>query len=259
MANTSYPILLCNGGVNKNMCSLNSVLQLLGNIQEFCAQVQEWKNTSLLINELIDILCKRDKAAPRSALELRRLLALAANTPLNSGIQQDTVELFGFLLDHVPNGLFCFRLSYEYTACPSCKTKPVQTSSPQKFLRVVLPGHGSFQLEDLLKRQFSFQHQIELRQCIQCLSSNPQSPRYEFMEKCKITEYPEYLLIQLLRNTFEGGKTVKNSSPVHFPGTEHVLVDNCPYQIIGTISHIGTAEAGHNRAYIRRKKSMVLL
>ena len=50
--------------------------------------------------------------------------------------------------------------------------------------------------------------------------------------------------------TFEGGKTIKNSSPVLFPRTEHILVDNCPYEIIGTISHIGTAEAGHNRAYI---------
>ena len=60
MANTSYPILLCNGGENKNMCSLNSVLQLLGNIQEFCAQVQEWKNTSLLI--VLDLVSKRRKA-----------------------------------------------------------------------------------------------------------------------------------------------------------------------------------------------------
>ena len=113
MASTNYPLLLCNGGVNKNMCSLNSVLQLLGNIQEFCAQVQEWRQTSLLIDELIDILCKRDKTVPKSALELRRLLALATNIPLNSGIQHDTVELFSFLLDYVPNGLLCFTLSYE--------------------------------------------------------------------------------------------------------------------------------------------------
>ena len=131
----------------------------------------------------------------------------------------------------------------------------METSSSQKFLRLVLPAQGSFQLDDLLKRHFAFQQQADLRQCIQCEASNPFSPRYQSTERCKITEYPEYLLIQLLRNTFEGGKTVKNSSPVHFPGTEQVLVDNCPYQIIGTISHIGTAEAGHNRAYIRRKKT----
>ena len=31
-------------------------------------------------------------------------------------------------------------------------------------------------------------------------------------------------------------------------------MDDCYYKLIGTISHMGTAEAGHNRAYIKKKQ-----
>ena len=79
MADLIIPLLLKNGGQDKNMCSLNSVLQLLQNIQEFCTELKGWNNTSPIINELIRICCQRNRTAPISALELRRLLALATN------------------------------------------------------------------------------------------------------------------------------------------------------------------------------------
>ena len=86
MADLIIPLLLKNGGQDRNMCSLNSVLQLLQNIPEFCTELQGWNNTSAIINELIKIFCQRNEAAPTSALELRRLLAIATNQPLNSGV-----------------------------------------------------------------------------------------------------------------------------------------------------------------------------
>ena len=114
MADSIIPLLLKNGGQDKNMCSLNSVLQLLQNIPEFCSELQGWNNSSPIINELIKICCQRNRTAPISALELRRLLALATNQPLNSGVQNDTIELFSYILDHTPSRLFCFDICYEY-------------------------------------------------------------------------------------------------------------------------------------------------
>ena len=256
MADIIIPLLLKNGGQDKNMCSLNSVLQLLQNIPKFLTELRGWSNTSAIINELIHIFSQRNKTAPISALELRRLLALATNQPLNSGVQNDTIELFSYILDHTPRRLFCFDLCYEYTfdinqnalACPSCNDcnlLPSSMSSPNKFLKISLPTAGSFELEDLIKEHFSSQHQH--RQCIQCQAANP------VMEQCKILKHPEYLLIQILRMNFERGKTVKNSSPILISRAENISIDNCYYDLIGTISHLGTAEAGHNRAYIKKK------
>ena len=48
---------------------------------------------------------------------------------------------------------------------------------------------------------------------------------------------------------FIGGTTVKNSTPIDLP--EVVKVDKCNYLVIGTITHMGTANAGHNRAYLK--------
>ena len=54
MADIIIPLLLKNGGQDKNMCSLNSILQLLQNIPEFLMELQGWSNTSAIINELIN-------------------------------------------------------------------------------------------------------------------------------------------------------------------------------------------------------------
>ena len=121
MADSIIPLLLKNGGQDKNMCSLNSVLQLLQNIPEFCTELLGWHNTSPVINELIKILCQRNKFAPISALELRRLLALATNQPLNSGVQNDTIALFSYILDH--------SLSTLYNALQICNLLALATNS----------------------------------------------------------------------------------------------------------------------------------
>ena len=261
MADSITPLLLKNGGPDKNMCSLNSVLQSLQNIPEFCTELLGWKNTSAIIDELIKIICQRNQTAPISALELRRLLALATNQPLNSGVQNDTIELFSYILDHTPSRLFCFDIRYEYwfnidenpSACPSCNMLPTSMSLSDKLLKISLPSAGSFNLEDLIKKHFAVQDQHDHRQCIQCQEANPSSPSYSVKEQCKILNYPEYLLIQILRMNFVGGRTVKNCSPI-LSKSENILVDDCFYNLIGTISHLGTAEAGHNRAYVKKEQ-----
>ena len=114
MAEILAPLLLKNGGENKNLCSLNSVIQLLRSIPDFCSKLINWRGSSPLIDELINIISKVGSNSCVSALELRRLLALATNNPLNSGEQQDTIELFGYLLEHCPSELFGFESRYEY-------------------------------------------------------------------------------------------------------------------------------------------------
>ena len=129
---------------------------------------------------------------------------------------------------------------------------PSSTSSSDKFLKLSVPAAGSFHLEDLIKEHFSSQHQLVHLQCIPCQEENPSSPSYPIIEQCKILKHPEYLLIQILRMNFDRGKTVKNSSPILISNAVNILVDTCYYDLIGTISHMGTAEAGHNRAYFKR-------
>ena len=75
MSNQEFPpLLLRNGGVHKNLCSLNSILQLLRHIPEFLTELTEWKNSSPLLNELSRILSKTGQNELVSAKEVRNLL-----------------------------------------------------------------------------------------------------------------------------------------------------------------------------------------
>ena len=144
MAEVLAPLLLKNGGENKNLCSLNSVIQLLRSIPDFCSRLLNWRGSSPLIDELINIIMEVGNNCGVSALELRRLLARATNTPLNTGAQHDTIELFGYLLEHCPSEMFGFESHYEKkfvinnqgSACPVCKELPSSVSSLDRFLKI---------------------------------------------------------------------------------------------------------------------------
>ena len=47
------------------------------------------------------------------------------------------------------------------------------------------------------------------------------------------------------------GRTIKNLIPIDVVKAGNIQIDGQSYSILGTISHIGTAEAGHNRAYVK--------
>ena len=257
---TIVPLLLKNGGVDKNLCSLNSVIQILNYIPEFQSQLQELGDATDLIKELRKILSHAGSSDAISALELRRLMAQATGTPLNSGAQHDTIELFGYLLDHIPSQLFCFETCHEYSyrinnhssGCPSCGMYPSDVLTPQKFLKLALPTHckSPLHLEDLIQMHFSSQLQSEGRQCTNCQSNNQPTSKVPYTEQCKVVLYPEYFLVQILRMNIAEGKTIKNSVPIILSKAENIQVDAQSYDIIGAISHIGTANAGHNRAYV---------
>ena len=72
------------------------------------------------------------------------------------------------------------------------------------------------------------------------------------MERLNIVKYPEYVIIQILRMDFTGGKTVKNPTAIDISRPDNIFIDKRQYSIIGTISHMGTPDAGHNRAYLRK-------
>ena len=49
------PLLLRNGDADQNMCSLNSNLQLPRRVPNFVSELNVWKDSSDMINALIDI------------------------------------------------------------------------------------------------------------------------------------------------------------------------------------------------------------
>ena len=66
------------------------------------------------------------------------------------------------------------------------------------------------------------------------------------MEKLNIAKYPEYMIIQILRMEFRGGKTLKNPTAVDISRPDNILIDKCNYSIVGSLSHMGMPDAGHN-------------
>ena len=187
------------------------------------------------------------------------------NRDLNSGEQQDTVELLGYLLDHCPSGMFFFDTLFEYrfqingraSACPSCHQVPQPVPSSSKVLQISVPsGATSASLADLLKRHFAVQSQSEGRMCAVCSVGDPNSPKWPFLEKLNITKYPPYLFVQILRMDFVAGKIVKNTTPVEI--SDMVSIGIVKYRAVGITTHIGTAEAGHNRAFLKKGSNWFL-
>ena len=199
--NSIVPLLLKNGGDDRNLCSLNSLIQFLHSIPEFHKDLSELGDASPIIKEIQYILSNAGSNIPISALELRRLLALESQSPLlNSGAQHDTVELLGYLLDYIPSHLFNFKLQCEYRfkinnqpcGCPDCGQFPSPVSVPQKILKLSLPPtttRNTIKLQQLFNNHFSIQPQSEGRRCSNC-HDGPQIPYYE---KCKVAIYPAYL------------------------------------------------------------------
>ena len=251
-------LLLMNGGSDRNMCSLNSNIQLLRHIPEFVARIQASNSQSPLFNVLTAMFQQCGSNIPVSASVLRQIMASQVGIPLDSGAQQDTVELLGYLLQICPSELFSFKTSRQYrfrvngqaTSCPNCKKLPNMVYGSDKILKVAVPQSSKvLSLQELVKRAFAPMNQDDGRQCNNCLQNNPNVSMMASVEKMNITEYPPYLFIQLLRMEYIDRKVVKNISPVEIAGL--ITVDKQPYEILGTVSHMGTAEAGHNRAYLR--------
>ena len=105
-------LLLSNGKEDRNMCSLNSILQLLRMVPDFLVELEAWGQVSPLLNSLHSTLRKCGTGETVSALSVRHHLAHATQRPLNSGAQQDTLELFSYLLEHCPNQIFVFETSF---------------------------------------------------------------------------------------------------------------------------------------------------
>ena len=249
-------LLLTNGAEDRNMCSLNSTLQLMRHIPEFLEKLKEWDNVTPLLTSLNYILSKCGTNRVISASPLREHLAKSTGRPLNDGNQYDTVELLGYLLDKCPNDLFNFSTSSDFrfninghpSPCPVCQQVQRPVSESDRILKISLPQSSST-LGMLLEKHFSVRHQSDGRRCPSCMAQGIEGERMAYMERLKLIQPPEYLLVQLLRMDFAGGKTVKNAYPVEIP--DEVKVDEAMFKVIGTITHMGTAQQGHNRAYLK--------
>ena len=143
------------------------------------------------------------------------------------------------------------------SACPTCKQVPDAVPGSQKILQISLPRSlTTDSLTNLIKQHLSIHSQTDGRRCGICVMGNPTSPEWPYLEKLNISNYPPYLFIQLLRMDFIGGKVVKNIKPITI--CEEVPVGNARYRAIGITTHIGSADSGHNRAYIKKGSSWFL-
>ena len=107
------PLLLKNGGTDKNMCSLNSDLQLLRHVPEFMNELENIHDYSALVSTLHSILSTCGNLQPSSAILLRDILAQTTGRNFNSGDQKDTVELHDYLCAVREEGGFCSLLAKE--------------------------------------------------------------------------------------------------------------------------------------------------
>ena len=243
---------------DRNMCSLNSNIQLLRHIPEFTSLIASMQNESALLSVLSSIFSQCGRNIPVSASLFRQLLATQVGRPLDSGEQYDTVEILNYLLDIFPNELFHFDTSTQYrfkingkaSSCPTCKQFPREIPGSDKILKIALPNSQSrLSLQALVNESFSPVNQQDGRRCNNCLDTNPNTPLMPSIEKTNLLNHPPYLFMQILRMRYSQGKTEKNCIPIEVQ-TE-IIVDQQCYQIIGIVTHMGTADAGHNRAYLR--------
>ena len=218
-------LLLKNGGKDRNMCSLNSVLQLLRHTPEFVSELHHWKDSTQLLQILNNILTSCGSDMQRSASTLRQELAEATARPdLNSGQQLDTIEVFGYLLNFCPNHMFYiqtrseirFQVNGQTSSCPVCGSIPDAAPGSDTLLRLALPKSwqktsSALTLQILLDKHFQIQPQEDERTCQSC------EFRLPYFEQLCISTFPNYIIIQLLRMAFRDGKTVKNPIPVHIP------------------------------------------
>ena len=148
MASQAFRILLLkNGGHDKNMCSLNSIIQLLRHVPEFVSEIDNMQNQSALLSVLSNLFSHCGTQSSISASLLRQLMATHVGRPIDSGVQNDTVELLNYLLDICPNEIFHFDTSTQYrfrvngqaTSCPRCKQFPGTIPGSDKILKISLP------------------------------------------------------------------------------------------------------------------------
>ena len=264
MSNLPF-LLLKNGGSDRNVCSLNSNIQMFRHIPEFVELIHGLERESAIFGVLSSIFHNCGSNLSISASLLRQLLAKAVQRPLDSGAQYDAVELLSYLLNVCPAELFTFRTSTQYrfhvndkaTFCPTCKQLPAPVTASDRILKVAMPFTSTpVSLQNLVQKHFSPSRQTDGRKCSNCLQNDPNAPLLPSYEKINFSTYPSYLFIQILRMRYCDGKTIKCSNPVNI--SSEITVDKQKYEVVGSVSHMGTADAGHNRAYLRHGMSWYL-
>ena len=199
-------LLLTNGGSDRNMCSLNSIIQLLRHVPEFIQVIHRLQNESAIFSVLSSLFRNCGSSVPVSASLLRQLLASEVQKPLDSGAQYDTVELLNHLLDVCPAELFSFQTTTQYrfnvggkaASCPTCQQLPVPIHESDKILKIALPHFSSpISLQDMVKRHFSPTTQADGRKCSNCLLIDPNFPQLPSFEKTSLSTFPPFLFIQV--------------------------------------------------------------
>ena len=144
--------------------------------------------------------------------------------------------------------------------CPVCGRLPSELESPFLFLKLKnLPRATGITLSALVDAHFSESTETMDMRCGNCCKNlNHIGPCPEVgicknrktVEKCKLTQYPVYLFIQLVRNIGNAPKVttfVKIENEIVFPQDQ-------TYEVIATLDHIGSSPSnGHYVTYLKQE------
>ena len=144
-------------------------------------------------------------------------------------------------------------------ACQTCGKHPISSETPFLFLKIKnIPQATGITLSALIQANFSESTKLVNMRCSICCESQNhrvQCPeigvcrRRKAVEVCKITQYPTYLFVQLVRNI---GNEPKVTTFIRIE-SELVLPNHQSYEVVGTIDHIGSSPvSGHYVTFVKQ-------
>ena len=253
-------------GNDRNLCFVNAAIQVIRNIPEVKQNIQNYPFYSVVQNDLKNILDYEDDNQTVSAHELRKSLGRIFNKEQYfDGDQCDSLEFLEYLIQEThPNirTLFKFKLKTkrEYlindklSGCQFCGVYPSVTSEEDVVLKLYFPESNNTEgipLQQLINESFSgkFTEQKDGMRCTNCCDHDDAQSHDQrkcrpkpFLSTDKLTEYPKYIIAQLVR--FKKTKTGWKKLDMLVCDSKKIEIDNTVYELISVINHQGSFDEG---------------
>ena len=269
-------------------CFVNCIIQLLRKTayREFIIEhLQTLTNASdenfKLSKSLLQIYSHDFQSRPISAAEVRSQVAqYSGRFYMDNDTQQDAEEFFRLLEEALSEELLllqefhivrskhwgmeiCSRRFLDNTAtgkCSRCGNMPESKESPFLVLRITnIPSTSlNVSLTSLLQAHFSESSKVTLMRCSHCCEQQRHGKdkcnqvgvcqNKKTVEKFNITKYPEFLIIQLIRNVGDQPKLMTYVEVEE----GHLDVNGHAYEMIGVVDHIGESpKSGHYITFLK--------
>ena len=260
----SRPFLRLENSAGTNACFVNSILQLLQNLdltgqlsedpqKPVCSALyklynqkneEQSKHIRTMVAEMsgMDYFDDKSQQDASSFLEALEIIISSelATSEADWGHQGESCNSKHFL--NKPGG-----------RCPCCNTTPNIDTQPFVQLPVNIPKGANHNLSSVMANHFALNDNIDPIKCSTCCTHDEAGRgqectcrRFAAQERTCLTKFPTTLFIQLVRFTNEGRKD-KTSVTLE----EEFLVDGVMYKLEGAVVHVGSSgNSGHYKAYI---------